>query len=224
MKTLVFSDTHLSTKFNKKLFNALAALISQSDKVIINGDFWEGLAIKFDDFLKSNWKQLFTLLKQKDAVYIYGNHDHQIYSDDRVYQFCNQAVSEYLMETPSRQYLFRHGHEFLFPKHSDNYVRERASEAGTRWRKTRLQGADIAQCVGFGLFGPKVLPAFINHISTSQRKEIGLDGQILVCGHTHRPHYNKKSNFVDIGFFNHGWANYMEIDETGNFKLISRRY
>ncbi len=224
MRTLVFSDTHLSTKFNKKLFNALAELISKSDRVIINGDFWEGLAIKFDDFLQSDWKQLFPLLKQKDTIYIYGNHDHQVFSDERVYEFCNQAVTQYQLETPSHNYLFRHGHEFLFPRHSDECLRDRVGEAGTAWRRFRLSVAGLVQAVGFGLFGPKILPAFINYIPSNQRSLVGKTDQILVCGHTHRPYYNRKSNFVDTGFFNYGWANYMEIDDEGAFELISRRY
>lgn len=224
MQTLVFSDTHLSTKFNKKLFNALADLISKSERVIINGDFWEGLAIKFDDFLQSEWKQLFPLLKQKNAVYVYGNHDHQIYSDERVYQFCSQAVTEYHLETPSHKYIFKHGHEFLFPKHSDKCLRDKANEAGTRWRRFRLKVAEIVQGVGFGLFGPKVLPAFINHIPKDKRDIVAEKEAVLVCGHTHRPYHNKKLKFVDIGFFSYGWANYMEIDENGDFKLISQRY
>jgi predicted phosphodiesterase len=214
----------LSTKFNKKLFSALTELISKSDRVIINGDFWEGLAIKFDDFVKSDWSKLFPLLKQKDAVYVYGNHDHRMYSDDRVMRFCSQAVNEYVLETPSRKYLFRHGHEFLFPKHSEKYLLKHKQQAGTRLRKLRLAVADVVQQGGFGLFGPKILPSFINYMPAMERRSIGAPEQVLVCGHTHRPYINKKTGFLDIGFFNFGWANYMEIDETGNYKLISRRY
>jgi predicted phosphodiesterase len=84
--------------------------------------------------------------------------------------------------------------------------------------------ASFVQYIGFGLFGPKVLPAFINYIPVKERQSIGVYGQLLVCGHTHRPYYNDRQKFIDVGFFNYGWANYMEIDETGKFKLVSRRY
>ncbi|PIS21984.1 hypothetical protein COT50_04325 [candidate division WWE3 bacterium CG08_land_8_20_14_0_20_41_10] len=224
MSTLVFSDTHFGKKFHKRRFDALSKLISKSDKIIINGDFWEGLAISFGDFLASDWNKLFPLLKQKQTIYIYGNHDHQMYSDDRVYQFCNQAVTEYTLETPLHKYLFRHGHEFLFPKHSEKCLREHMNQAGTRVRKFKLAVANVIQQVGFGLFGPKILPSFINYISAQERQSIGLPDQLLVCGHTHRPHANKKTGFLDIGFFNFGWANYVEIDNTGNYKLVSNRY
>ena len=38
-KVVVFSDTHLTCKFNKKLFEEMASLILYADIVIINGDF-----------------------------------------------------------------------------------------------------------------------------------------------------------------------------------------
>ena len=70
MSTLVFSDTHFGKKFHQRQFEALKKLISESNKIIINGDFWEGLAISFDDFLKSDWSKLFPLLKQRETIYV----------------------------------------------------------------------------------------------------------------------------------------------------------
>jgi predicted phosphodiesterase len=224
MSTLVFADTHFGKKFHQRQFDALKTLISKSGRIIINGDFWEGLGISFDDFIKSDWNKLFPLLKEKETIYVYGNHDDKIYSDDRVYLFCHQAVSEYLLNTPSQSYLFRHGHQFLFPRHSDECIRKHIKQAGTRWRRFRLAVANIIQSVGFGLFGPKILPGFLNYISAKDRRSIGIPGQLLVCGHTHRPYINKKGGFLDIGFFNFGWANYLLIDDTGKYYLTSKRY
>ena len=53
-KILIFSDSHLSPRFNQAYFNKLANLIEQADQVIINGDFWEGYFYSFDEFLNSN--------------------------------------------------------------------------------------------------------------------------------------------------------------------------
>ena len=64
MKILVFSDTHLSSTFEEKKFNLLKEIISRADRVIINGDFWEGYLISFKEFLDSRWKELFPLLKK----------------------------------------------------------------------------------------------------------------------------------------------------------------
>jgi len=181
MQTLVFSDTHFSKKFNKRQFNALVKQISYADRVVINGDFWEALDITFDDFINSEWNKLFPFLKQKQTVYVYGNHDDPYFSDDRVYQFCDRAVKEYLLETPSNKYLFRHGHQFLFPKHTDECLIKSLKQARTFQRRLRLKVAGIIQQLGFGVFGPKILPSFINHISTKTRNGVGKPGHLLVC-------------------------------------------
>jgi UDP-2,3-diacylglucosamine pyrophosphatase LpxH len=224
MSTLVFSDTHFTQRFQPRQFEALAKLIAASNKVIINGDFWEGLVISFDEFLASEWRKLFPLLKQKATVYVYGNHDEQLFSDSRVYRFCDTVTNEYCLDTPTHKYLFRHGHEFLFPK----YFRERHQAHVKRARSLRMRLSNekniLLQNVGFGLFGPRVLPAVINRIPQDVRATIGKPDQLLVCGHTHRPGYMPKTNFVDIGFFNYGWANYLSINDAGEFNLVSKRY
>src|SRR3990172_1424130 len=63
MKILVFSDSHLTDKFEEKKFYFLKKIIRQSDFVIINGDFWDGYLTTFNRFISSNWSKLFPLLK-----------------------------------------------------------------------------------------------------------------------------------------------------------------
>ncbi len=43
MRILVISDTHLTHKFDQRKFEYLLSIISQADKVIINGDFWDSV-------------------------------------------------------------------------------------------------------------------------------------------------------------------------------------
>ncbi|KKP50689.1 MAG: hypothetical protein UR42_C0024G0015, partial [Candidatus Roizmanbacteria bacterium GW2011_GWA2_33_33] len=50
MNILVFSDTHLYLPFDGKKFNFLKKIISDSDQVIINGDFFDDYMISFDEF------------------------------------------------------------------------------------------------------------------------------------------------------------------------------
>jgi len=224
MSTLVFSDTHFTKNFHQRQFETLSKLISESDKVIINGDFWEGLSVSFDDFMKSGWNKLFPLLKQKDTVYVYGNHDDKTHSDTRVYEFCNKAVDEYYLDFPKQKYLFKHGQDILFPKYSRNRHQKNIKRAGSLWMKTNISVASFIQTVVFTLLGARALPSFFNYISKDLRNKISSPQYLLVCGHTHRPYLNKRNNFVDIGFFNYGWANYLTIDDSGEFKMISERY
>lgn len=65
MRVLVFSDTHLTKAFDDKKCEFLKKIISDSDQVIINGDFWDGYIISFDEFLKPEWACLFPPLKAK---------------------------------------------------------------------------------------------------------------------------------------------------------------
>lgn len=222
MKTLVFSDTHFDKRFDQRRFNKLADLIANADNVIINGDFWEGLAISFDEFMGSKWKALFPLLKAKKAIYVYGNHDDARLSDDRIYEFCDEAVENYTYKTPSRTYFFTHGQQFLFPKLKDK-------DSGIKRALKPLTKMDIfvaakIQATMFKLFGPNIFPKRFNKMSLEERKAIAPIENLVVCGHSHKPQYQPDLNFIDIGFFNYGWANYMLIDDRGEFEFKSERY
>jgi len=68
MKILIFSDTHLTSKFDQEKFDFLKKIVNSSDRVIINGDFWDSWFTNFDDFVKSRWNKLFPLLKKKNTM------------------------------------------------------------------------------------------------------------------------------------------------------------
>jgi len=222
MKTLVFSDTHLTVKFNQKQYNKLVTLIDSVDRVIINGDFWEGLYISFEQFLKSEWSNLFHLLKSKEAVYIYGDHDNKKLSDNRVYKFCGVATNEYLLKTQNTNFYFTHGEKFLFPKQKKGKERWRKAQK-IAFKVETITGRCI-QLIVFTLFGPNFFPKIFNKMDVKTRLKITKKDNLLVCGHSHTPQYNKKLNFVDTGFFNYGWANYMIIEANGSFKLKQEKY
>lgn len=113
MRVLVFSDTHLTHKFDEAKFSQLYSLLDQSwDKIIINGDFWDGFSTTFDKFLGSKWSDLFPLLKDR-TVYIYGNHDRQEYCDERTSHFSKTAADHYQLRVGERDYYITHGHQFF---------------------------------------------------------------------------------------------------------------
>lgn len=222
MKTLVFSDTHFTNEFDQKKFNKLANLINEADRVIIDGDFWEGLIVTFDEFLNSEWRKLFPMLKAKKAVYVYGNHDDQRLSDERVYEFCDNAVSNYEFLTNKHNYFFTHGHQYLFPRHKEDHINEKGEVPfSKKWNA--IIGTKI-QKILFGLFGPNIFPKSFNEMTLEERKAIAPMDYLLVCGHSHTPQYKPEFNFIDIGFFNYGWANYMLIDDKGDFEFKSEKY
>src|SRR3989339_340208 len=110
MKILVFSDTHLYLPFDQKKFDFLKKIISESDQVIINGDFFDSYINTFDEFIKSPWKQLFPLLKKKEAVYLFGNHDLKKVSDNRVGLFSVSQKNRHQIIINNKKFLIEHGH------------------------------------------------------------------------------------------------------------------
>lgn len=115
-RILVFSDLHCTKSFYKGKFERLKAIISQYDKVIINGDFFDNWAITFNEFVSSEWNKLFDLLKSKHTIYILGNHEYgtdQCLSnlDERVYNFCDEiCLSKDLILKSGRIVSIEHGH------------------------------------------------------------------------------------------------------------------
>jgi len=74
-KVLIISDLHLTKKFSPAKFDLIKKVISDCDQLIINGDLWEGFDMSLKDFMSSGWRQLFPILKEKNTVYLFGNHD-----------------------------------------------------------------------------------------------------------------------------------------------------
>ena len=96
MRYLIFSDTHLTPKYEPKKFAVLKNAIEQADRVIINGDFWEGFVCTFNEFVESPWsKELFPLLKKKKAVYLFGNHDRESLANERASLFSDKQMKKY---------------------------------------------------------------------------------------------------------------------------------
>lgn len=203
MKILVFSDTHLTAVFDEKKYNFLKKIIQEADQVIINGDFWDGFLTSFDKFINSPWKQLFPLLKEKQAVYIYGNHDHAKYADGRVNLFSVFQTQQYAFSTKNSTYLLEHGHTSFTlmagvpPLLLKIITRSSHLVEGflTRlWgRSTRFFGARLNRRL------KKRARTRSNHTS--------------IFGHTHYAEYDVKNNFINTGYIKHGLAQYLIIDD-----------
>lgn len=220
MKILIFSDTHLTKNFEPRKFQYLKKIISKADKVIINGDFWDGYSIKFDQFISSKWKKLFPILKSKNTIYIYGNHDEPEKSDKRVNLFSDKAVNHYSLSIDDEEYHFIHGHSILktigmrYPflaKPFFNYLSTRYFKFSSAifkdkfWRKKRYY-----KC---------------NNIIYRLMLEKGWD--YLFAGHVHLQQ-NIDNRFFNPGILNHGLAQYIVIDtkksRKDRIRLFNNRY
>jgi len=214
---LIFSDTHLTHKFDKKKYDFLVKLISQADNVIINGDFWDYYLTSWEKFLKSQWKALFPLLKSKHAIYIYGNHDTKLFSDTRVNLFSVLQTEKYKLKVKNHILNIQHGH-LIVPTIDVSHSSFRRKSLISISQK--LEEKNI-----FLLSKPLML-----RISRKQNKVLKKysveelpANEILVCGHTHLAVFGEKAKYLNTGRIRYGEAQGLFVT-NGQFQFINARY
>lgn len=212
MKILVFSDSHLDLPFDEKKCNFLKNLIQKADRVVINGDFWEGFMISFDQFVNSPWKSLFPLLKSKKTVYIYGNHDEATLSDERIQLFSDIQSTKYSLKLDGKTLTFEHGDSYAPIEFT---LIDRISESFSRqvnyWLDQLEKG--LIRSGAHKLFmtvAGKPLNTKIKKIV----KDRLADNELLICGHTHCKEIDTHNKFINTGFIKHGLAQYMLIENN----------
>lgn len=207
MNILVFSDTHLSLPFEEKKFNFLKSIIKNADRVIINGDFWEGYFISFKHFMDSPWKHLFPLLKQKQAIYIFGNHDRKKFSDHDIKQFSVKHTDRYDLVVGNNTFIFEHGNRLL-PLENINTNEIMAGAPGFITSFMEHIEKFIVRTTGSKYqAGLKHLNSKIKTLIKSELKK----GEYYVCGHTHCAEVDHKNKFINTGMIKHGLGQYLLI-------------
>ncbi len=224
MKTVIFSDTHLSKKFDVRKFNILKKIISGADRVILNGDIWDGYNTKFGDFINSKWQRLFPILKNKKTVYIEGNHDPFSLIDERANLFSDKQVKEYYFESGGYQFKVQHYWEDLAKF-------QRADSRLVQFLLVRLFIKVVNIFEGLqdlffhfsllSLNGWRNNRRFIKKYTKKPQKHQGKP--YLICGHTHIPIVNHKVRYLNCGAIMFRRFSYLVI-EDGEIRLEKGRY
>lgn len=211
MKILVFSDTHLYLPFDEKKLNFLKKIISKYDQVIINGDFFDNYMISFTDFIDSPWNQLFSLLKKKKAIYIFGNHDQQKFSDKRLSLFSIKQVPEYRIKINNKTFILTHGQQFR--KTPDLFVNKNLKPIVSLVVKIAHFNRQLLTSIFGRLF--LSLRFSYRNISTEKKaiKTIK-DNEFIIVGHNHWAEVDEKNHFACCGAILYGFAQYLAIDST----------
>lgn len=207
MKILVFSDTHLTPRFEEKKFKFLESIIKKAEQVIINGDFWEGYTCSFQQFIASPWKHLFPLLKKKKAVYILGNHDKKIFLGKKTQLFSSSITSSIVLKQKNLPLTIEHGNRFS-PSWDDEIGLKKppalAIKAFEMFERTVVRS-----------WGKKGLLAFFGRFNKKIKKQIqktDLQNTIHLLGHTHCAEIDLKNRFVNSGIIRHGLGQYITIE------------
>ena len=211
MRVLIFSDTHLTDKFDEKKFAFLKRLITNSDKIVVNGDFWDGYLVSYEKFINSPWKKLLSLLDRRDVVYIVGNHD-------RAGKF-KGVLGSYTLSLGGITYKIEHGDRLdklsVFDRFGDNrflgfvyFLLKNLEKWGVR-----IWGKNFLKIIYFGY-------------NQGIKKEVGKevkDGEIYVCGHSHISEMDLKNKFINTGIVDYGLGQYVLIDKK-RARLFEENY
>ena len=207
MKTLIFSDSHLTAHFDSAKCAFLQRLISSYDQVIINGDFWDGYETTFHKFANSEWKKLFPLLLKKNTIYLFGNHDKKHWTL-KPELFSVDQGERFVLPVGKKQLVIEHGHkispsfDITYPKIA--YVLS-AFFSSRRFSFGRLlQGEQNMMMKHFAK----------NHLASNE---------VLVCGHSHVAENSRHQKFMNTGLIDYGVASYLSV-ENSTFKLHTETY
>ncbi|HNT29808.1 MAG TPA: metallophosphoesterase family protein [bacterium] len=213
MKTLVISDTHLASVFNKKKFVFLKELIDSCDKLIMNGDFWCGYSFHFDDFLRSKWSDLFPVMHKKKTTFIYGNHDIASFMDERADRFSLEQRQSTTLDIGDTLYHIEHGDIFFKKRYytADWYMQLHRSIRLNTWFNYPLETL-LFKTVPIKTYS--ALFGILNTTIKNNSRHLRGDRHILVTGHTHLPEYNPDSHFVNTGCISFGIASYLMFHDA----------
>lgn len=218
MKTIIFSDTHLTDRFDHKTYDYLVRILTPADKVIINGDFWDADITTFDLFINSRWKELFKLLKEKKSLYLYGNHDAEKFSDERVNLFSAEQKKQHLMKVGKHTLRIEHGDliiplgpDIAYPTNMINY-----------WYN-RIYG--WIEHLGSWIFGRYFFIPYSFFSRKAKKWTVAnlSSDEILVMGHLHRAEHVPKKYYINHGIIRHGIGQYILIEDD-KLELVNERY
>jgi predicted phosphodiesterase len=218
-KIIIFSDTHLSHRFDPAQLEFIKETTESADRVIINGDFWDSYETTFDQFVNSEWRQLFPLLKKKKAIYLYGNHDLEKFSDKGVKLFSITQADVVELTTSGQKLRIEHGHritpslEDILPLLFNHVFMLRLGNFLQRWG-VKLAREKFLFFIRWhrNLLARSRVKNFITHPK-----------QVAVCGHSHLVEFSPDKKYINNGVIRWGLGQYL-IVEDGQLDLVRGRY
>lgn len=221
MKTIIFSDIHLTKKFDKKKFEFLKKTAENADQIIINGDFWDHYVCRFSTFVKSDWKKLFPILRAKNTIYLFGNHDRQSWTDERISLFCRHSANQHIMEFGEKKLIIEHGNRII-PSVDEKAI-ARFTIRPIRYMAAKTKNA--LERIGLVILGEtffKTEKRENRKIKKYIQKNLK-PHEILITGHTHLAEFDLDNRFINSGLVRHGFGQYVLI-ENDQIKLITENY
>lgn len=218
--TIVISDTHLG-KYNRETDIFLRDLIKDFDRVIINGDFFDSWLVTFEEFVKSEYNELFDMLREKETIYIFGNHDQKESVDSMLLkEFADYEGYQYQTKIGKEVYHFEHGHKFIKKMDNKFYI---------LWGKflDLIPKPFRALFYKLSVLGYKITPKKISENSIGFKrnefiKRTKPSDIYYVVGDTHVPVIDMENKYINTGCIIENLVSYLVIDDIGRPKLVRK--
>jgi len=216
MKYLIFSDSHLSDTFNNNKFKFLKNIINNSDRVIINGDFWEGYDFTIEEFINSKWNKLFKLLIAKKTIYLFGNHDKKEYANNKVKEFSVKQLQKLTIKSGYKTFYLEHG-DRIVPEW-DKYFKRMPHFINKTLYYIEKTLVTLFEMRLVGILYKRFNEKMIDKVAKKLK-----NNEFLVCGHSHFMEFNEKNHFINSGIIKHGIGQYITIKD-GEIEMHNKRY
>jgi predicted phosphodiesterase len=216
MTTLIVSDVHLGSFYNRARELSTFIRSASYSRLIILGDLFDKPSI---ERLRDEEWEFLGLVKsmshRKEIIWVEGNHDEGLY--DTIPSLLNiQAVKEFEWTSNGKKLLAIHGHQFDFYSRNKTLL---ASCAGELYRLLRridlVLGKDIFHRLCFENRAWKRS----SNIVTDGALEYGKhqEADVVFCGHTHRASNMRRDGveYFNTGCWNDRHCHYVVVDSHG---------
>ena len=196
-------------------FLFLKKLIKDADRIIINGDFWEGFTMTLEDLLQSEWKQLLELLTTKDTIYIVGNHDAQARNMHKHFPKMKLVNEKFVFKEGGKRYIVQHGHQYnlTFQRYLPLHLEDKPTSFA--WLVYTYISFERFMIRRLGTWPLQTTYRIFNRELKKAIKKEAKKNDIFIFGHTHAPEMDMVNQFANSGIVRHGLGQYLELTEKG---------
>jgi len=217
LDAIIISDTHLGSDVceSKQLYSFLERVYSKTNRLIINGDFFDNL--DFRRLRKNHWKILSLLRRMSkyvEIVWIRGNHDGEAETISHLIGL--DFKNEYLLSSGDKKFICLHGDQF------DDFIYKYPNTTKVADFIYRLiQKIDKRFLPQFIKQRSKIYLRSTEHIMSKSREYAISNGVDGVCvGHTHNATLDKNHAvlYANSGCWTEKKCTYLEIT-NGSIEL-----
>lgn len=219
---IIISDTHFGEYVEKRdrpRLEFLKRVLKPADRCILAGDKWDSWKISFNQFVNSGWSELFPILREKNTIYILGNHDPEVPKHPKLF-WDTVVENEFKFKNGDQTYAVMHGHLVDSWKHLDRLMERKIARYlypfASWWQEHVLTNRLTERTVKIAQ-------------SWNEEQKDSLDllfpaNVWKITGHTHWAEFDRARKYINAGMIDTKLrrASYVHID--GNGPLLVKHF